>query len=140
MCPFVMNPRCVSILLTNPLLMFLTRSTEMLPAVKIVAKPDYPVAAGQVVLLYCSSAPVSLSVNWTWLHLLQDKSWKVVGFEKQLTLTKPEESGQYQCKAETQMQMKQSQIYTVCIVSFQAAGWQLFGFSWCLKDNLFTFS
>lgn len=95
--------------------------TGMLPALEIVARPDYPVAAGEEIHLNCSAPPILMPVNWSWLHL-QDKRWKSVGFEKELTLTKPEDSGVYYCQATHLSKMSQSQNYTIYIVSVQATG------------------
>lgn len=93
-----------------------------LPALEIVARPDYPVAVGEEVHLNCSAPPIPMPANWSWLHL-QNKKWTLVGSEKELTLTKPEESGVYRCQAVTHVsQMSQSQNYTVYIVSVQATG------------------
>ncbi|XP_017269069.1 uncharacterized protein LOC108234398 [Kryptolebias marmoratus] len=93
---------------------------ERLPALEIVATPDYPVAAGQDVHLNCNSSSISMPVTWSWQHL-QDNSWKVVSNGKELTLTKPEESGMYRCQVVSRLnQIRTSQARIIYIVSFKA--------------------
>lgn len=87
---------------------------------QVVAVPDYPVAAGQSVRLHCSTGNMSVHAIWFWQHL-QSQTWKVVGNSSELTLTKPQQSGQYRCLAENWFSQKiWSPNHTVFIISIQA--------------------
>ncbi|XP_068582578.1 uncharacterized protein [Cebidichthys violaceus] len=80
-------------------------------SLQLVAIPDYPVAAGQRVNLLCNAFNVKDSVK-SWQHL-ENQTWHVVGIGGELTLTKPEQSGLYRCRAVSQF----SQNHTVFIIS-----------------------
>ncbi|XP_075964779.1 uncharacterized protein LOC142968684 isoform X2 [Anarhichas minor] len=80
-------------------------------SLQLVAIPDYPVAAGQRVNLLCNAFNMKVSVK-SWEHL-ENQTWRVVGNGGELTLTKPEQSGLYRCRAESQF----SQNHTVFIIS-----------------------
>lgn len=95
-------------------------STETLPPLAVVAIPDYPVAAGEKISLYCSLPPTSGSVTWSW-ERQQNQTWKEVGGGTELTLTTPEESGEYRCCA-TRQSSHRCTSHTVYIVSVQATG------------------
>uniref|UniRef100_A0A1A8RKV2 Adhesion molecule with Ig-like domain 3 n=1 Tax=Nothobranchius rachovii TaxID=451742 RepID=A0A1A8RKV2_9TELE len=92
-----------------------TEATEKL-ILQAMAVPDYPVASGQKVQLSCRSAFSLNPVLWNWSHL-QNNTWKKVIDGKELTLSKPEDSGLYRCYAETKFQKSVSQNLTVFIIS-----------------------
>ncbi|XP_030614971.1 uncharacterized protein LOC115801341 [Archocentrus centrarchus] len=93
---------------------------ETIPPLDVVAIPNYPVAAGEKISLYCSTPTTSESVTWSWKHQ-QNQTWKEVGSGKELTLTKPEQSGEYRCCAKRQMLQKcTNNTHTVYIISVQA--------------------
>ncbi|XP_049451620.1 uncharacterized protein LOC125900575 [Epinephelus fuscoguttatus] len=94
---------------------------EKLSPLQVVATPDYPVAAGQRVELYCSAYAMPDTVMWIWKHL-QNKTWQEVGYSRDLTLTKPEQSGLYRCCAKSQLTQKNvtSPDHQVYIISMQA--------------------
>ncbi|KAK5857551.1 hypothetical protein PBY51_010790 [Eleginops maclovinus] len=92
-------------------------TTEVrIPALQLVAKPGYPVTEGQRVQLYCGPSTIPDSVKWSW-ELLGDKSSKVVGNSSDLTLTKPEQSGRYQCVAQNTVSIRRSSEHIVYIIS-----------------------
>lgn len=94
-------------------------STESnMPVLQLVATPDYPVAAGQSVVLRCSSSIKPLSITFSWHHL-QNRTWKNVSVGSELILTKPQQSGLYRC----QDCILYSQNHTVYIISVNATGW-----------------
>ncbi|XP_060918860.1 uncharacterized protein LOC132993185 [Labrus mixtus] len=90
---------------------------EMLSTLQLVAIPDYPVSAGQTVHLHCSVLSEPASVNWTWQHL-ENQIWQEVGSGRDLTLSKPWQSGLYHCRARTETQpWRESLNHTVYIIS-----------------------
>ncbi|XP_034087665.1 uncharacterized protein LOC117556445 isoform X2 [Gymnodraco acuticeps] len=90
-----------------------TMTTEgHLPSLQLVATPDYPVTEGRTVHLYCGPSTIPDSVNWSW------KQWKKeVGNSRDLTLTRPEQSGVYQCFANNTVSSRMSSLHTVSITS-----------------------
>ncbi|KAM4540196.1 uncharacterized protein V3H82_022220 [Fundulus diaphanus] len=90
---------------------------------RLVATPDYPVAAGQQVQLRCITEPLSQTITWS-RYNLQNESWENVGSGADLVLTEPNESGQYRC--ETRNVLKSvSQYHTVYIVYMPTMGERL---------------
>lgn len=93
-----------------------------LPSPELVAIPDYPVAAGQIVSLHCTSATTTSSVTWSWKRQ-ESQNWTVVESGRDLTLTKPEQSGLYRCLVQTGLsQERASPQHPVYIVSVHANG------------------
>ncbi|XP_008305084.1 uncharacterized protein LOC103376482 [Stegastes partitus] len=93
---------------------------EKASSVQVVAEPDYPVAAGQTVTLRCTTVNMLGPTTLFWQHLT-NQTWKVVGNGSELTLTEPQQSGQYRCFAERELSWKiWSQNQRVYIVSIQA--------------------
>ncbi|XP_039642631.1 uncharacterized protein LOC120549649 isoform X2 [Perca fluviatilis] len=88
---------------------------------QLVATPDYPVAAGQKVDLHCSAFTTTVSVKWSWQHL-KNQTWQDVGTDRNMmTLTKPEQSGLYRCRSESNFSLESvSSNHTVYIVSVNA--------------------
>lgn len=65
------------------------------------------------------------NVVWTWVRL-GNLNWTEVqkGSSSELTLTEPQQSGLYQCHAESPLsQTSQSRDHAVYIVSMHATGW-----------------
>ncbi|CAI5696276.1 unnamed protein product [Oreochromis niloticus] len=90
---------------------------ETFPPLWVVATPDYPVAAGQKVSLYCSSSIISGTGTWSW-ERLRNQSWeKQGGNSRELILTKPEQSGEYRCCSSVVNCANQT--HTVYIISTQ---------------------
>ncbi|XP_054469930.1 uncharacterized protein LOC129103466 [Anoplopoma fimbria] len=89
-----------------------TAAPEEKLSLQLVAIPDYPVAAGQRVNLHCNAFTMPDSVKLSW-HRLENQTWQEVANGGDLTLTKPEQSGLYCCRAENQL----SQNHTVYIIS-----------------------
>ncbi|XP_030299012.1 uncharacterized protein LOC115597322 [Sparus aurata] len=106
-----------------------TRATTAAPATEVplshlqlTATPDYPVAEGQKVILSCSALTMPDNVVWTWVRL-GNLNWTEVqkGSSSELTLTEPQQSGLYQCHAESPLsQTSQSRDHAVYIVSMHA--------------------
>ncbi|XP_051241889.1 uncharacterized protein LOC127355252 [Dicentrarchus labrax] len=98
-----------------------TVTTEvMLSPLQLVATPDYPVAVGQQVNLHCTAFTIPNSVTWSLQHL-KNQTWKEVGNGRDLTLTKPDQSGLYRCCAMTLSSGKHvSPNHTVYIISLHA--------------------
>ncbi|XP_024916085.1 uncharacterized protein LOC107988680 isoform X2 [Cynoglossus semilaevis] len=71
-----------------------TPSVDLRP-LQVEAVPDYPVTAGQTVTLFCSSVN-----SYIWQHLV-NLNWQDVGQDGNLTLTQPQQSGLYRCRART---------------------------------------
>ncbi|XP_034015498.1 uncharacterized protein LOC117500822 isoform X2 [Thalassophryne amazonica] len=95
-----------------------TEVMEDPPLLQLVAIPMYPVVVGQRVDMHCNSSVVSMHVKWTW-HKLENAAWREVGQGRDLTLTKPEESGQYRCHAQNDKhatQLSMSPNHTVYII------------------------
>nr|XP_024661966.1 uncharacterized protein LOC101468436 [Maylandia zebra] len=78
--------------------------------------PDYPVAAGQKVSLYCSSSIISVTGTWSWVRL-RNQTWEKEGNSRELILTKPEQSGEYRCCSSVVNCANQT--HTVYIISTQ---------------------
>ncbi|RVE57442.1 hypothetical protein OJAV_G00216290 [Oryzias javanicus] len=92
---------------------------EIQPGVQLLASPDYPVSEGQRVHLQCKLLSVSsVSVDWSW-QFLKGETWKEVDSDGELTLTKPEQSGVYRCRAK--IGSNWSQNHTVSIVAIKAS-------------------
>ncbi|XP_005925697.1 uncharacterized protein LOC102296987 [Haplochromis burtoni] len=89
---------------------------ETFPPLWVVATPDYPVAAGQKVSLYCSSSIISVTGTWSWVRL-RNQTWEKEGNSRELILTKPEQSGEYRCCSSVVNCANQT--YTVYIISTQ---------------------
>lgn len=100
--------------------------TETFPPLWVVATPDYPVAAGQKVSLYCSSSIISGTGTWSW-ERLRNQSWEKQGNSRELILTKPEQSGEYRCCSSVVNCANQT--HTVYIISTQTTGW------WCVCSH-----
>lgn len=94
--------------------------TETFPPLWVVATPDYPVAAGQKVSLYCSSSIISVTGTWSWVRL-RNQTWEKEGNSRELILTKPEQSGEYRCCSSVVNCANQT--HTVYIISTQTTGW-----------------
>lgn len=90
--------------------------TETFPPLWVVATPDYPVAAGQKVSLYCSSSIISGTGTWSW-ERLRNQTWEKEGNSRELILTKPEQSGEYRCCSSVVNCANQT--HTVYIISTQ---------------------
>ncbi|XP_028250440.1 uncharacterized protein LOC114426975 [Parambassis ranga] len=94
----------------------LLRPNEVnIPPLQLEATPDYPVVAGQSVVLRCSSSILPLSITSSWHHL-QNQTWKNVSVGRELILTEPRQSGLYRC----QDGRMYSQNHTVYIISVRA--------------------
>ncbi|XP_042356005.1 uncharacterized protein LOC121953159 [Plectropomus leopardus] len=91
---------------------------EKLPPLQLVATPNYPVAVGQKVHLHCSAVNMTVSVKWVWQRQ-ENQTWQEVGTGRDQTLTEPEESGIYRCRAQSRLSQKNvtSPEHTVYIVS-----------------------
>ncbi|XP_035766868.1 uncharacterized protein LOC102780328 [Neolamprologus brichardi] len=89
---------------------------ETFPPLWVVATPDYPVAAGQKVSLYCSSSIISGTGTWSW-ERLRNQTWGKEGNSRELILTKPEQSGEYRCCSSVVNCANQT--HTVYIISTQ---------------------
>ncbi|KAM7375995.1 hypothetical protein PAMP_005748 [Pampus punctatissimus] len=90
---------------------------EKLSPLQLVATPDYPIAAGQRVDMHCSAFTTPASVSWSW-ELWENQTWQHVGIGRDLTLTEPEQSGLYRCRAETLLyQTSESPSHQVYIIS-----------------------
>ncbi|XP_039898480.1 uncharacterized protein LOC120740292 [Simochromis diagramma] len=89
---------------------------ETFPPLWVVATPDYPVAAGQKVSLYCSSSIISVTGTWSW-ERLRNQTWEKEGNSRELILTKPEQSGEYRCCSSVVNCANQT--HTVYIISTQ---------------------
>ncbi|XP_024661966.2 uncharacterized protein LOC101468436 [Maylandia zebra] len=89
---------------------------ETFPPLWVVATPDYPVAAGQKVSLYCSSSIISVTGTWSWVRL-RNQTWEKEGNSRELILTKPEQSGEYRCCSSVVNCANQT--HTVYIISTQ---------------------
>lgn len=98
-------------------------TTVTLPPVKLYlsAIPDYPVSEGQTVALHCREIPVPDKVIWKWKKLDvtgDNDTWTEVGSGPELSLTRPEQSGQYRCWAQSlSTEFNESNVHTVYIVS-----------------------
>ncbi|KAM4543258.1 uncharacterized protein PAE49_019664 isoform 2-T2 [Odontesthes bonariensis] len=91
--------------------------TEKPSPLQLVAKPDYPVAAGQRVHLCCSAPTEPAVIIWFRKHL-HNETWKQVGNGLELILTEPEQSGVYHCNANI-WPSQQSPNHTVFIIAIQ---------------------
>lgn len=104
-------------------------TTVTLPPVKLYlsAIPDYPVSEGQTVALHCREIPVPDKVIWKWKKLDvtgDNDTWTEVGSGPELSLTRPEQSGQYRCWAQSlSTEFNESNVHTVYIVSVHTTGW-----------------
>ncbi|KAG7510668.1 hypothetical protein JOB18_027989 [Solea senegalensis] len=85
-----------------------------------MAIPDYPVAAGQPVTLFCSDFSAVI-----WQHL-EHATWQDVSHRGNLTLTQPEQSGLYRCRAEAPSRPV-SRNFTVYIVDVQPTSSDILG-------------
>ncbi|XP_029983266.1 uncharacterized protein LOC115414184 isoform X2 [Sphaeramia orbicularis] len=90
--------------------------------VQLLAIPDYPVAEGQRVDMHCTADDEYVVSNWTWDRMNDNGTVTTVGRSKDLTLTEPEQSGQYRCSAGNLRGFLPSSVHTVYIVSIQAKG------------------
>ncbi|XP_012719942.2 uncharacterized protein LOC105927622 [Fundulus heteroclitus] len=90
---------------------------------RIVATPDYPVAAGQQVQLRCITKPLSPAIMWS-RYNLQNGSWENVGLGTDLVLTEPKESGRYRCEIRNDLK-SMSQSHMVYIVYMPTMGERL---------------
>ncbi|KAM8736583.1 uncharacterized protein AB9X84_021956 [Acanthopagrus schlegelii] len=93
-----------------------------LPHLQLTATPDYPVAAGQKVILSCSVFTMPDNVVWTWRRS-ENMNWTEVqkGSSSELTLTEPQQSGIYQCCPESPLiQDSKCPQHKVYIVSMHA--------------------
>ncbi|XP_029983265.1 uncharacterized protein LOC115414184 isoform X1 [Sphaeramia orbicularis] len=88
--------------------------------VQLLAIPDYPVAEGQRVDMHCTADDEYVVSNWTWDRMNDNGTVTTVGRSKDLTLTEPEQSGQYRCSAGNLRGFLPSSVHTVYIVSIQA--------------------
>lgn len=95
-----------------------TRTTEARVAtVHLKAEPDYPVTEGITVHLYCNAVPEPPSISWSWRHFV-NQTWWDVSNKTELTLSKPEQSGPYQCRTRSRFTgWISSQTYTVYIIA-----------------------
>ncbi|XP_034530154.1 uncharacterized protein LOC117805735 [Notolabrus celidotus] len=90
-----------------------------LSSLQLVATPDHPVSAGQAVHLHCSASSTPKLVIWSW-QSLKNQTWKDVGNKRDLTLSKPEQSGLYRCRAKSySSSWKKSLNHTVFIIAIQ---------------------
>lgn len=116
---------CLQLLYLHSLLppsIILHLSPETPSPLQLVAKPDYPVAAGQRVDLHCKTFTMPDSAVWSWQRL-ENQIWTEVERGRDLTLTNPEQSGLYRCHAETNLSQKRvSPDHAVYIVSMHATG------------------
>lgn len=97
-------------------------SPEELSALQLIAKPDYPVAAGQSVHLHCMALTMPRNVSWSWQRW-KNQTWQKVGNGRDLTLTEPDQSGQYCCFAKSNSTFQRaSPGHKVYIVSTHATG------------------
>ncbi|XP_040917366.1 uncharacterized protein LOC121197707 isoform X2 [Toxotes jaculatrix] len=92
-----------------------------LSPLEVVATPDYPVAEGQTVSLHCSASATPASVNWSWQHL-ENWTWQAVSSSRDLSLTKPMQSGIYRCCAKSQLSQSVSHNFTVYIIAMKPTG------------------
>lgn len=86
-------------------------------SLQLEAIPDYPVAEGQRVNLHCKASTMPGSAQWSWQRL-RNHTWHEMKTGGDLTLTEPEQSGLYRCRAERQF----SQNHAVYITSMQTTG------------------
>lgn len=93
--------------------------TETFPPLWVIATPNYPVAAGQKVSLYCSGSIISGTGTWSW-ERLRNQTWENKGNSRELILTKPEQSGEYRCCISVVNCANQT--HTVYIISTQTTG------------------
>ncbi|CAK6971496.1 uncharacterized protein LOC118337591 [Scomber scombrus] len=92
---------------------------EELSALQLIAEPDYPVAAGQSVHLHCMASTMPRVVSWSWQRR-ENQTWQKVGSGRDLTLTEPDQSGQYRCYAMSNSFQRVSPEHTVYIISTHA--------------------
>ncbi|KAM7403230.1 hypothetical protein PAMA_003921 [Pampus argenteus] len=105
---------------TSSLITTTEAAEEKLSPLQLVATPDYPIAAGQRVDMHCSAFTAPASVSWSW-ELWVNQTWQRVCIGRDLTLTEPEESGLYRCRAETLLyQTSESPSHQVYIISIHA--------------------
>ena len=112
--------------LLPPLISFISplspsHSPEELSALQLIAEPDYPVAAGQRVHLHCKASTMPRVVSWSWQRW-ENQTWQKVGNGRDLTLTEPDQSGQYRCFANSSSFQEESPEHKVYIVSTHATG------------------
>ncbi|KAI9528843.1 hypothetical protein NQZ68_017442 [Dissostichus eleginoides] len=88
-----------------------------LPFLQLVATPDYPVTEGRTVHLYCGPSTIPDSVNWSWKHWKTLENSQEVGNSRDLTLTRPKQSGIYQCFANNTVSGSMSSSHFVYITS-----------------------
>ncbi|TNN60994.1 hypothetical protein EYF80_028772 [Liparis tanakae] len=91
-----------------------TAAPEDTLSLQLEAVPDHPVAEGQRVTLLCRASPMPASAQWSWQRL-QNHTWHVMQDGGDLTLSQPEQSGLYRCRAEG----RSSQSHAVYITSMQ---------------------
>ncbi|XP_056282639.1 uncharacterized protein LOC130201593 isoform X2 [Pseudoliparis swirei] len=118
-------------LLIFSLLLYLCESSDPPPhpssspetlSLQLEAIPDYPVAEGQRVNLHCKASTMPGSAQWSWQRL-RNHTWHEMKTGGDLTLTEPEQSGLYRCRAERQF----SQNHAVYITSMQTTVSEYFG-------------
>ncbi|XP_028251763.1 uncharacterized protein LOC114427747 [Parambassis ranga] len=101
--------------------------TQMLPPLQLVANPDYPVAAGQKIILQCSALTILENVTWFWQRQ-QNHTWADVGTGMELSLTEPKQSGEYRCGAKRQSaEPSLSPSHTVYIIFTRASAGENLG-------------
>ncbi|KAG7224135.1 hypothetical protein INR49_019870, partial [Caranx melampygus] len=86
--------------------------------VRAMASPEYPVAAGQTVKLYCSFVTNMPTVSWYWQYQIKE-TWQDFGNMMNLTLTEPNQTGTYRCYAKAESIGEMSNTVTVYIVAMQ---------------------
>ncbi|XP_076013783.1 uncharacterized protein LOC143006287 [Genypterus blacodes] len=111
-------------------LLVLRANKEKLSALQLVATPSYSVVAGQTVKMRCLASTMPADVSWSWHRLGSNDTWTVVGRGTDLTLTKPEESGMYRCRARSERHIGQESVssnHTVYIIPLPTTVGEILG-------------
>ncbi|XP_060938131.1 uncharacterized protein LOC133014934 [Limanda limanda] len=101
---------------TTPFITTTAKGTA--PPVYLRVKPDYQVVTGPTVELYCHANTIPPYIRWSWQHL-EGETWREVDHSRNLSLTEPNQSGLYRCRAENGYSESTSNIIRVYIIPMQ---------------------